>query len=636
MMPRWLAWEGLLLGAVPKSFTGAPKLPDLSERNARGEMQPAVARIPVEFLPDHPVAYEALDALYLNSEKALEVKEPQAEALLTWVRNGGHLIVAVEQASEVNALPWLRTLLPCTLGAAQTRRTSAAWHAWLTEPAAVAGPDAAASASGGSPPGGANYRRPPKYDPDGDARAARSTEWRRALGGLARDPAFEGVDFTSWDAKLRDARITLAVDGVPLAISASRGRGQVTTLLFSPEREPFRSWKQRDWFWGRLLNVPPEWFVAESLYAWGGTGLDGVYGGMIDSRQVRKLPVKWLLLLLVVYLVVIGPFDQWVLKRLNRQMLTWVTFPLYVALFSLLIYYIGYRLRAGETEWNELHLVDVLPRGQSADLRGRSYLSIYSPVNARYRVASDLAYATLRGEFVGAMGGGREGVRAEVVTADRGFQADVYVPVWTSQLLVSDWVNLDTAPLQAAITGVPESREFTLRNQLGVSLEDVRVVLRDRVFFLGRVEAGASRSLALAPDGGQPFSTVFQSSEGPYFLQRAQSRQQAFGSTEAYTVGLNPANLMAASLYGSSYSPHDQGGRQFLTPAGLELNRYRNRGDAVVLSWAPGHAAAPGMRRFEAVRSAQNTYFRMVIPSADFGRPLQSSTVALGPESPSP
>jgi hypothetical protein len=39
--------------------------------------------------------------------------------------------------------------------------------------------------------------------------------------------------------------------------------------------------------------------------------------------------------------------DQYCLKRLNKQMLTWVTFPVYVALFSLLIYYIGYRLRAG-------------------------------------------------------------------------------------------------------------------------------------------------------------------------------------------------------------------------------------------------------------------------------------------------
>ena len=41
----------------------------------------------------------------------------------------------------------------------------------------------------------------------------------------------------------------------------------------------------------------------------GGWSIDGVFGAMIDSKQVRKLPVEWLLLLLIVYLVVIGPLD---------------------------------------------------------------------------------------------------------------------------------------------------------------------------------------------------------------------------------------------------------------------------------------------------------------------------------------
>ena len=34
---------------------------------------------------------------------------------------------------------------------------------------------------------------------------------------------------------------------------------------------------------------------------------DGVFGAMLDTHQIHKLPVIWLLFLLVVYLVVIGP-----------------------------------------------------------------------------------------------------------------------------------------------------------------------------------------------------------------------------------------------------------------------------------------------------------------------------------------
>ena len=105
---------------------------------------------------------------------------------------------------------------------------------------------------------------------------------------------------------------------------------------------------------------------------------------MIDSRQVHKLPVEWLLLLLLVYLAVIGPLDQYWLKRIGRPMLTWITFPTYVVLFSLLIYFIGHKLRAGESEWNELHVVDILPNGERAELRGQTYASVYSPANQKY------------------------------------------------------------------------------------------------------------------------------------------------------------------------------------------------------------------------------------------------------------
>ena len=95
---------------------------------------------------------------------------------------------------------------------------------------------------------------------------------------------------------------------------------------------PFISWKNRGWFWAKLSEVP-----LSRLQAGGGNGNvarmspDGVFGSMIDSKQVRKLPLPWLLVrLLVAYLVVIGPLDQHWLKKINRQMLTWITFPLYV------------------------------------------------------------------------------------------------------------------------------------------------------------------------------------------------------------------------------------------------------------------------------------------------------------------
>ncbi|GIT05791.1 MAG: hypothetical protein CM1200mP29_12020 [Verrucomicrobiota bacterium] len=174
----------------------------------------------------------------------------------------------------------------------------------------------------------------------------------------------------------------------------------MSVLGFNPEREPFKSWANRAWFWVRLAKVHGAWFEEDAPQQYGRLHIDGVYGAMLDSRQVSKLPVEWLLLLLAAYLVIIGPVDRIWLKRINKQMLTWLTFPAYVAIFSLLIYFIGYKLRAGQLELNELHIVDVLP-GQQEVLRGRSYVSIYSPVNDDYQLGGRYAQGAIRSEYAG-------------------------------------------------------------------------------------------------------------------------------------------------------------------------------------------------------------------------------------------
>jgi len=54
-------------------------------------------------------------------------------------------------------------------------------------------------------------------------------------------------------------------------------------------------------------------------------------------------------------------------------------------LFSRADLFHGYKLRAGETEWNEMQVVDIIPAGERAIARGHTFASVYSPVNASYR-----------------------------------------------------------------------------------------------------------------------------------------------------------------------------------------------------------------------------------------------------------
>jgi hypothetical protein len=592
-----LGWETLLVGGLARSFAGLPVLPQ--SRGGRPEAQPQVARMTPEQFPDYALALEGLSALYLNSEKALELKVNQVNALLAWVQGGGHLIVAPEQAQDIASLKWLRELLPVTLGDMRTNRSQGALLEWLRS-----GADLRAAAPYGTVPGSPTPGRQPR---------AAATASANPYMSLAADPAFELAEFPSFGTTARDGEVQVSLGGAPLVVSASRGRGQVTVLTFSPEREPFKSWKNRAWFWARLFKLPAEAFDAPAQSFYGGWSLDSVIGAMIDTRQVRKLPVEWLLALLVVYLIVIGPLDHWWLKKINRQMLTWITFPIYVAFFSLLIYFIGYKLRAGETEWNELHLVDVLPRAGEAELRGRTYASLYSSVNARYRLGGDQPFAALRGESLGPSGGGQESSRVEAEIVANSFRAEVAVPVWTSLLYVSDWTEPAAAPLTLDVREEGGQVRATVRNELPRQLTGLHLAYRGRLYDLGDLGPGETRTTPLQPAGGEALEQfVRRFSNG--FSNAATARRQAFGRDTQTRLDATPSNLIAASFI-SQMGLYQGQQRTFVYPPGFELSPLVARGDAVLLAWDGGHSpSSSSMLKFKPPRRAQNTLYRLAAP----------------------
>jgi hypothetical protein len=400
--------------------------------------------------------------------------------------------------------------------------------------------------------------------------------------------------------------------GTPLAVQAPRGRGKVTVLTFSPEREPFRSWKGKSYFWAKLAGIPGELFNSEGAPGYGARSVDGVFGALIDSRQIKKLPVTWLLLLLVVYLVVIGPFDQWWLKKIGRQMLTWITFPAYVVLFSLLIYFIGYKLRAGETEWNELNIVDILPRGDKVDLRGRTYISIYSSGNAWYSIDGQPGYGTFRTELMDLYSGGNQPEKTKVVQDGNSFKAEVFVPVWTSMLFANEWFQTNDTPLLAAVSYTGSDYQVDLENLMNRPLTDVRVAVENIIYDVGSLAPNEKKTVRLAAEKGTPLRTFVQQNAAT-FQSAVDLRRNPLGDTSGGHLENRP--IVAATVSFLSYlDDYAQTGRNFVSPAGLDLASAVERGDAVVFAFAPDFSFTEKLNDFSPPRFKRDTVVRLTVP----------------------
>ncbi len=598
LRPRKGSLPGMpIVAAISRTVAGVPTFPPIHSNNS--DLQPVAARLQPEMFPDNPLALEGINVVYLNSEKALALDVPRAQALMAWLQRGGRLVVAVEQASDINGNPWLRDLMPCKFEGAAMVKDHSDLQDWIQDAShAVRVVDSHTIKENGFNVG------------------VKKTVPVFANGDIHADDHFEAAPLPIVTAKLLDGVVTIGSAENPLAIEAVRGRGKITVLTFSPEREPFLSWTNRDWFWVRTARASDSLFKAEELRSDSGGrfSTDGIFGALIDSKQVRKLPLGWLLLLLGGYLVVIGPLDHYWLKKINKQMLTWITFPCYVVIFSGLIYLIGFHLRAGDLELNELNIVDILPDNeQHAVFRGQTYLSIYSPVNAQYPIAGKQTFASFRGEYGGNYGASTERSRASVLQHSAGFEAEAYVPVWTSQLFVSDWLEPGNAPLSMTATGKGPTWRVTITNEGDRAFPNAHVVVGGRVHDIGSLAAGKTKTFELDDSQGTPIQQ-FTQRYADTFRNAVQQRNQSFGGSSA-AIDSVPRACVAASFASQANAANVGNAYNNFSPTdGLDLSAFANNTTAILFAWDEGHSYTQPFNQFKAGRMHRNTMLRLVQP----------------------
>jgi hypothetical protein len=119
-------------------------------------------------------------------------------------------------------------------------------------------------------------------------------------------------------------------------------------------------------------------------------GEDHSFGSPVIARLAGQFPdvappaVGGLFVLIIAYLVVVGPFDYFLLRWLKRLELTWLTFPAYVAGFTLLILVAGGAFIERAAYQREMtvedHLADV------GLVRTRSVSSVLAPRSLIYEL----------------------------------------------------------------------------------------------------------------------------------------------------------------------------------------------------------------------------------------------------------
>lgn len=302
----------------------------------------------------------------------------------------------------------------------------------------------------------------------------------------------------------------------PLIVRAGRGFGEVVVVALDLDQPPLAEWDSRERFLSVLLAMSARG-TRESAREGGSriahsgiTDLSGQLQGALDQfRGVSYVPFVLIALLVLAYILLIGPGDYlFVRKLLGRMSATWVTFPLLVIISSVAAYAFAHWTKGDRLRLNQVDLVDF--DLATSRVRGTSWAHVFSPEMAAYdmTLAPNLANGEPAPEttprliaWMGTPGpvlGGMDRTSQPAAsygsyrfTPELNAMQGVPIPIWASKGVVGRWHGDDAPPvrvdLKASITGVPEG---TITNLLDVPLENCLLAYDRWAFSLPVIQPG--------------------------------------------------------------------------------------------------------------------------------------------------
>jgi hypothetical protein len=155
------------------------------------------------------------------------------------------------------------------------------------------------------------------------------------------------------------------------------GTGHVSLLDYDPDTSVSRDWRKISTFYGKLMAQ----HAADLPIT---APLRDAVNTAVMVRNLKPPNLRLIVIFLLIYLVMLVPVNYFVLKKLDKRELAWVTTPVIVLLFTFGAYGIGYITKGHRLVTNMVSLVETVAGQPSAE--ATTQLLIFSPSRTRYQL----------------------------------------------------------------------------------------------------------------------------------------------------------------------------------------------------------------------------------------------------------
>jgi hypothetical protein len=165
--------------------------------------------------------------------------------------------------------------------------------------------------------------------------------------------------------------IIIGDEDTPLAVNYKYGNGNIIVLAFDPTTRPISNWDYSKDMWERLLEYNRQ---ADSVHSNNYTY--GYPRYLNNIFEEETFPFTFLYIIILVYILLVGPVLYWILKHKDKRDYSWLIIPLFAFLFVGIIYMGGYNTRYKSAVINNYSVIRLDAESEKVNIN--SFFTIYN------------------------------------------------------------------------------------------------------------------------------------------------------------------------------------------------------------------------------------------------------------------
>lgn len=369
-----------------------------------------------------------------------------------------------------------------------------------------------------------------------------------SLQDMAGSKSMEAMNISALDISIKDSLSVIKDGNFTLLQKIEKGKGVIGVASFDFGMEPLSTWIGNSTFADKLIvSVLPQYYLSDT-YQKGMMYQDNMYAINNALRNIPELPLpktSHMIFLYAAYILLAAPISYFILKRLDKRELMWLTVPILSITFSGAVYVSGAGTRLTEPVTNVISVVDI---DNSGTIIPKIYAGVFTPQKDSIRIEAgeDFNIRPLmlnNGYYTRRIDDDNTPKRidSKVIVSPKTVLEFYDSGIWSMKTLAMETDEVITGKLESNLNYSKGSFTGTIINTSGFDLDECYIITPNQYAGIGPMKNGETKQIDIKPSSyfGQRYELINAIYKDPYSGPQASNKKKKFTSEEMAKFRLN-------------------------------------------------------------------------------------------------